>query len=250
MISTKDLIELAIMLVAIYISALLVIFPLMHWAVSVDLKVKYKLVGTFISSKFDLDNFPIILKGDKEKLLTFYFWTILLSIITYVGFLFFIPSDSSVFKFYIIAMSISLLLALILVSFFIYRVNKKLKLLKLYSKKYIIEYFKNEIKKHETTSEYKQFTLYNEWNEKFSFHNWRIQFQQRRFQKKLKASNLKNDYYKQFKLFLKYLRINAYFISQTKQIDSIKIKTDNQEISIKDLKSLLVENFIAMLQNS
>ncbi|AUF83598.1 hypothetical protein CXP39_02175 [Mesoplasma syrphidae] len=226
-------------------SAALELTLIPYLVTSLSWRFKTKFVILWFGKEIDTKSFPLLLKSDKLKLLCWYYITAILNTTLYIVFCFLIPIGYQEFWIYILLITIIYLLSVLSIVYLQCKFKNKIKHKTFFSKKEAVKYYVMMLNDYENINFYDNFVLYE--NKKVSVHNGPIQFNQKRFQKKLQKNvNNKNALDKEFKIFLNYLRIYGAIINRIDYYQNLDILHNNKKDSIEVLPSILINNFVYM----
>ncbi|PPE06330.1 hypothetical protein [Mesoplasma corruscae] len=216
-------------------------------------KNKYFYIKMNFGQKINIKEFPVLLKAEVLRLFIFYIIAFIVINLSFFYLCFLIPSDlwikKSHYNISIIVITLIYLLTLIVMFILVYRNIKKMKKFKIFSKAEAeacyIEYFK----KNNDVLEYQKIFLYNVILEEVSWLNKSFQNHQIKIKRKVQKVVLKNDPYKELKLFLRYLRAYAFLIKRIRKNCVFKTTIDQKEIDFNDLQFIFINNFQSMFKS-
>ncbi|AUB31257.1 hypothetical protein [Spiroplasma floricola] len=221
-----------------------VILPIgSYWVFSEFFDFKVKKADIFFGNFLLFNKEKMLLfKGEKLMFFISYFINFLLLITAYIIYVMLIALPSTNFVLYISLVSLIFLLGILLFCLYIYLTFKKINKFKFYSRTEVeLNY---SIPK--SNEQYKTILLL-EGNNKSPYNNV-FKFHQNRLKKKLnKDINNKKDNYKNYIIFLRYIRNYSTFIDRIIRSNrNITVISNDLTINIEELEKVLVENFYSL----
>ncbi|WP_027063215.1 hypothetical protein [Mesoplasma seiffertii] len=220
----------------------LLIYKISYWFFSIKVD---NLIETF-GKEFESDTLPILLKDERYRIYLFYYEAVFLDIVVFIMFTAIFYSEDYYYKTYFLMMIISLVLALLVLSYDWYNFSRKVNKEKFFTPQEATNFFDNVLLKKSKVEKYQQFRIRQ--NDKISVHNHPMQFNQKRYYKKIKKSYQQNfSSYQQYKIFLRYIKDYELFINRIPWKWKVVVLHDGIEKTIDALPKILIDNFVYML---